>query len=164
MVPVPDKTRDVVAYICANYPHAQELSKARVTKMVYLADWKSALDHGRQITPIEWVFNHYGPYVEHVVDSIRADPAFEVVLTSNMYGKAKEVVRVRGEVRWPDLDAQDVAVLDHVIARTAPKYWDQFIKLVYSTYPILTRPRMAILDLVALAGEYREQAQQVEWG
>lgn len=163
MVPHPDKTRDVVAYFCANYPHAQELSKARVTKMVYLADWKSALDHGEQITPIEWVFNHYGPYVEHVIDVVRADPAFEVVQTANMYGNAKEIVRLREATQWPTLSRRDIAVLDHVIARTAPKYWDQFIKLVYSTYPVLTRPRMATLDLVALAREYRAQSREIEW-
>ena len=33
------KLVDVVGYLCEHYPHKAELSKARLTKMVYLADW-----------------------------------------------------------------------------------------------------------------------------
>ena len=33
-----DHLRDIVAYVCKNYPYKDELSNARVTKMVYLAD------------------------------------------------------------------------------------------------------------------------------
>ena len=71
--------RDVVAYLCSHYPHREELSKARLTKMVYLADWKSALQRGSQLTEIKWQFNHYGPYVDDVVNSVRNDPEFEIV-------------------------------------------------------------------------------------
>jgi hypothetical protein len=51
------RLRDVVAYLCHEYPHKGELSKARLTKMVYLADWRSAIERGSQVTDIEWVFN-----------------------------------------------------------------------------------------------------------
>jgi hypothetical protein len=49
-------------------------------------------------------------------------------------------------------------VLDFVIEQTAPLYWNDFIKLVYSTYPVVTQPRFLPLDLVKLALEYREAA------
>lgn len=146
--------REVMAYFCSKYPRKTELSKARLTKMVYLADWRSAIEHGQQITRIEWVYNHYGPYVDDVADIARDDPAFSVVLTANVYGGQKAVIRYLGVEDWPSLSASDRRVLDYVIAKTAPMFWNDFIELVYSTHPIATQPQYARLDLVALASEY----------
>jgi hypothetical protein len=39
---------DVMAYLCEHYPHKDDLSKARLTKLVYLADWKSAIERGNR--------------------------------------------------------------------------------------------------------------------
>jgi hypothetical protein len=36
--------------------------------MVYLADWRSAITRGKQITDIVWEFNYYGPYVDDIVN------------------------------------------------------------------------------------------------
>jgi hypothetical protein len=155
--------RDVVAYLCEQYPHKNELSKARLTKMVYLADWKSAIERGCQITDILWVFNHYGPYVDDVVDSIRDDPAFEVVRTANVYGDQKELIRLREQVKYPTLTDEDRKILDFVVERTAPKYWNDFIRLVYSTYPVMTQARHSALDLVGLAKRYDAEKQSFDW-
>lgn len=78
-----------MAYICRNYPNADDLSKGRLTKMIYLADWKSALDRGQQITPIKWKFHHFGPYVDSVHHAALDDPAFRVVNTRSYYGPHK---------------------------------------------------------------------------
>jgi hypothetical protein len=149
--------RDVLIYLCRHYPHAHELSKARLTKLVYLADWRSALVRGRQMTSIDWEFSHYGPYVWDVANLARERDEFQVSLTSNPFGDSKEVIAVRADVPDPDLDPEDREILDYVIEKTQPLFWDGFIRLVYSTYPILTRPRFSILDLQALAREYREE-------
>lgn len=146
--------RDIVAYFCQHYPHKRELSKARVTKMVYLADWKSAIDYGRQLTNINWVFNHYGPYVEDVVNVAQSDPAFAITPQRNAYGNFKEVISLQA-VYVPVLTKEERDVLEHVINTTAQKYWNDFIELVYSTYPIMTQERHAQLNLVALAKEYK---------
>ncbi|MFC0274215.1 Panacea domain-containing protein [Metabacillus herbersteinensis] len=41
--------------------------------MVYLADWYSALKNGKQLTNIEWYFDHYGPYVVDVYNAVKED-------------------------------------------------------------------------------------------
>lgn len=149
--------RDVMAYLCARYPHKNELSKARLTKMVYLADWRAAITRNAQITSISWIYNYYGPYVDDVTDVARDDPGFEVIHTANMYGGYKEIIRYVGNEDWHSLTGSDIKVLDYVIEMTAPMYWDQFIELVYSTFPITKMPRFAPLNLVALAREYGAQ-------
>lgn len=153
---------DVVAYLCANYPSKSELSKARVTKMVYLADWKAALDEGRQLTDIRWKYHHYGPWTDDVVEIARWSSGIEVEKTENMYGDLKELIRVTPDASWKSLDETDAEILNHVIEETAPLYWNDFIKLVYSTYPILANDRYAELNLEELARRYKKEQRQLK--
>lgn len=145
-----------MAYICKNYPHEDELSNARVTKMVYLADWRSAIKRRQQITDITWQFNHYGPFVYDIRDVAKEDPAFEIVPTQNMYGSHKELIKVSSDVEYPSLDDEEIDVLDFVLDQTSKINWADFIKLVYSTYPVIAQERYTKLDLVDLAEEYEE--------
>lgn len=147
---------DLMLYFCKHYPHKDELSKARLTKMVYLADWRSAITSRRQLTDLTWTFNHYGPYLDDVVQEAQRSGDFKVRTTTNLYGSLKEVIEASPNAAEPALSGEERAILDHVIAETNRLYFNDFIKLVYSTYPIVTQPRYQELDLVELAGEYEQ--------
>ncbi|TWT74357.1 Panacea domain-containing protein [Allorhodopirellula solitaria] len=149
------KLKNATLYVCQNYPHANELSKARLTKTIYLADWKSAIEHGRQLTDITWVFNHFGPYVDDVFNMAVVDEDFIVERTASMYGDAKNVIAARPNIKPIQVEDADKTVLDHVIETTKNKSYTSFIKLVYSTYPIVSQPRYADLNLVQLALVYK---------
>jgi hypothetical protein len=149
--------KDVMGYICQKYPYKYELSKSRLAKLVYLADWKSCLEDDHQITPLRWKFNHYGPYVDDVINTARASDDFDVVYEANVYGEPKEVVRLARMGRWPTLNEQDKDVLDHVINETQSLGWNEFIKLVYSTFPVIVSDRHQFMDLVSLARRYRRE-------
>lgn len=156
--------QSLLAYICEFYPHKRELSDARVTKMVYLADWKSALERGQQITNIQWTFNNFGPYVDDVIRTVSSDPTFEVKLETNVFGQPKKAIKLREGCHYEPgtLTPDTTAILDFVIEATKGLYWKGFIDLVYATYPIATQPRYTKLDLVALAKEYNEYMEQLE--
>lgn len=145
---------DAMVYLAREYPYKSELSKARLTKMLYLADWRAAITNSRQITSLEWVFNHYGPYLPDVVQEARTHPDFEVRNEHTMYGSPKEVVALANPTATVDLAPWEKSALDHVIEQTKDLNWSQFIELVYSTYPIVSQDRYATLDLIELAGEY----------
>lgn len=148
--------RDIVLYFCLNYPCSLCLSKARMTKLVYLADWRSAIINDRQITNIEWEFNHFGPFVKDVEEAVRNDPDIEIESTFNFYGHHKEVFAINHEDYLnfpPSLDDSTVQILDYVIKHTGDLKWNEFIQLIYSTYPIISQPRYSMLNLVALAHE-----------
>jgi hypothetical protein len=147
---------DVLVYICLHYPYKDDLSKTRLTKIAYLADWKSAIERDQQITNIRWEFNHYGPYVDDVIETARNDLRFEIVLTRNYYGEPKEVIRVREGVAEPAIDPGEKVILDFIIKKSSSKNWGDFINLVYSTYPIITQLRFSEIDLVSLAREYNQ--------
>ena len=151
------KTAELAVYFCQKYPHKTELSKTRLTKLVYLADWKSAQIHQRQITNINWYFNHYGPYVEDVMDAIQNDTRFELKKTSNFYGDSKLEIRLTSDaVIGDELQEEDREILDSVINETSPLYWNAFIKHVYKTDPVQISDKYQKLDLVQIANAQRK--------
>jgi hypothetical protein len=134
-----------------------ELSNARLTKMVYLSDWHQAISHGRQISNIEWYFDNYGPFVTDVEQTAKehAD-LFEIVIALNIYGQPKKAFSLKQEAFTPSLTYEEQASLDHVIDITHKLYWNDFIKLVYGTYPVASSERYSFLDLVRKAKEYNQ--------
>lgn len=149
-----NKLKEIVRFLVSHYPHKKELSKARLTKMVYIADWKSALTNGSQLTGIRWQFNHYGPYVDEVINAAYEDPEIDVVSTTNMYGHPKVLIHSRLNNYDLRLNQDEIHILNHVINETVNMYWDEFIKYVYSSYPITSQNRYTELDLPKLAQQY----------
>ncbi len=144
---------DVLVYICKHYPHPDELSKARITKLVYLADWEAALKTGLPLTGIKWFFHNFGPYVEDVIEAARISSRLDVIRTENMYREPKELVRIKKGASDSKLENYQEQIINSVIGETKNYYWKDFIRHVYETYPIANRERYSELDLAALAKE-----------
>lgn len=150
--------KEVLAYLIKHYPDnlAHELSNARLTKMVYLADWHRALNASQQITDIQWYFDNYGPFVRDVeAAASRHADLFSINLGNNVYGQPKKSISLRNEEYLPIIDEKEKASLEHIIEVTKKLYWDDFIKLVYATHPIASSERYSFLDLVDKAEEYK---------
>ncbi|WP_424474850.1 Panacea domain-containing protein [Oceanobacillus kimchii] len=146
------KINEILYYFLSKYPHSDELSKTRLTKMVYLADWFSARKNGRQLTDIDWYFDHYGPYVSDVYEVAKEDENINIERSFSQFGSPKEVIRLVGEEGYfTKLNIEDVKILDEVIENTKQLYWNDFINFVYSSYPIKTNSRYSYLKLVELA-------------
>ncbi|MEY2703758.1 MAG: hypothetical protein RLY43_2397 [Bacteroidota bacterium] len=147
---------DFVKYFLKKYPYKQELSASRLTKMMYLADWKSAIDDSSLLTNVKWHFNHYGPYVDDFIESVSDDPDVLLESVNNFYGSKKTLISMKN-YEWQDhLTTRQKEIFDFVIEATKDKTYSDFIKLVYSTYPVVTGSRYVDLDLLKFARDYRE--------
>lgn len=154
--------RDVMAYLIRNYPDrmSDELSNARLTKMVYLADWRHVLETGQQITDISWYFDNYGPFVRDIEITAAFNPdMFQIEATRNMYGQSKKKFSLVNKDYQPNLKGSEKEALDHIIGVTQRLYWNDFIKLVYSTHPIASSERYSHLDLQEKAKAYQAKQQ-----
>lgn len=157
-----DLLKNVIIYFFKMYPNPLELSKPRLVKMIYLADWKNSIENKNQITDIKWLFNHYGPYVEDVIQLIKNNTdTFSVKSYPTFRGGSSDIITLNEGV---DFDKEKITseiqkILDFVINSTAKMPWNNFISLVYSTYPIRTMPRYSELDLPFLANEYKNEKQ-----
>ena len=149
---------NVIKYILSAYPYKDELSASRLTKMLYLTDWKNAIEHDAQLSQTVWHFNHYGPYVDDFVDMARKDKDINVVNTKTMFGGNKQLFKLSDKNSGKiDLSDELKVIVDFVINATKDKNYDDFIKLVYSTYPVISSSKYSNLDLVSKAREYKSQ-------
>jgi len=151
--------KDTIGYILKSYPDnlQSELSNARLTKMVYLSDWKHLLNDGRTITDIDWYFDNYGPFVRDVEETANQFPSvFKVSTETNAYGKRKKVYSLVNERAEFRLSESERLAVDHIINVTKKLFWDDFIQLVYATYPVSTSERYTYLDLSRKAAEYKK--------
>lgn len=141
------KLLEIVNYIYEKYPKIEELSKPRLVKLIFLIDWKTAIDNGDQYTDIKWYFNHYGPYVDDVINMIKNQPEFFTVNSSpTAYGGASDkITRIKSLPINLDNSAKRSA--DFIIEKTWKLNWSEFISFVYSTYPIRNNPKYTFLDL-----------------
>jgi Protein of unknown function (DUF4065) len=152
--------QDIMAYIIQAYPSVMEheLSNARLTKMVYLSDWHMALNHGRQISDIKWYFDNFGPFVRDVeITAVSSNDIFSVDLGTNAYGQPKKTFSLKNSSFKPRLTTAEKKSIDHIVDVTRKLYWDDFIKLVYSTHPIASSERYSYLNLVNKAAEYKKR-------
>jgi uncharacterized phage-associated protein len=149
------KIKYIIRYFVEHYPHKTELSKTRLTKMVYLADWYSAIKNGKQLTEIVWYFDHFGPYVVDVFNTVKEDHRIEIKTEFNQYGRPKQVIGLKERqfdfLFKNRLDESTISILNEVIEDTKILYWSDFIAYVYSTYPIKHSPKYSTLDLHTLA-------------
>ncbi|ENV3677539.1 Panacea domain-containing protein [Vibrio parahaemolyticus] len=147
---------NVIKYILQAYPKKEALSASRLTKMLYLTDWKAALELDSQLTNTVWHFHHYGPYVDDFVKMAKKDSDIKVTNTTTMFGGSKQLFELSGESTEPIiLEPQLKEIVDFVINATKDKNYEEFIKLVYSTYPVLSSNKYSDLDLVQKAREYK---------
>ncbi len=149
------KVKNVLRYLISKYPYESDLSKTRVTKMVYLADWYYALQYRKQITDIEWYFDHYGPYVPDVFKVAKNDKELEVKGSYSMYGSPKSIIVLKREdenIQFK-LTKNEMDIIDKVIEETKNLSWNSFISKVYNTIPIKNGRKYESLDLVSYASE-----------
>jgi len=153
------KINEILHYFIQNYPYKDELSKTRITKMVYLADWIYSVKYHKQLTNINWYFDHYGPYVNDVYNAALSDKDIEILCTQSAFGNRKELFTFKDNFKVKDnfhLNDKEIEVLDEVINNTKYLNWNDFIKYVYSTYPIKTQKRYTTLNLPELAIEIKK--------
>lgn len=148
------KLRDIIRYIVKNYPYPDDLTKTRITKLVYLVDWENVRVSGDQITEINWYFDHYGPYVSSVLDEAEKDENICIEESISNFGTVKYIVKSRGDKEqlvYNNLSESDKEIINYVIEQTKELYWNQFIKFVYATEPIRRGEQYNFLNL----NEYR---------
>lgn len=143
------KVRDTLRYIVRNYPYPRDLTKTRVTKMVYLADWFMVEEYSRQITDIQWFFDHYGPYVSDVLDAADDDKNIRILETQSSFGTVKYIVqpKVDKQKLKYSLSEEEIEILNKVIDETKSLTWNDFISYIYETSPVKNAEKYSDLNL-----------------
>lgn len=132
------KLQDIIKYIVSQYPNRSSLTKFRLIKILYLADWRSAILRRKQMTSIRWFLRECG---------LQPDPDIDLPRKGTSAFFVDKVF----------LSVEDKEILDHAI-KTSKKQWTDFISIVYSTYPFFAgnSSEDRELNLVQLASLYEK--------
>jgi hypothetical protein len=136
---------NVIYYICENHPDGYNLSVERLIDMLYLVDWKYAIECRRQMTSISWEIRNSKPWmdessVEELIDFL-----------ANLRNKSL----IRTLARWRSrLSEPQKRIISFVIQTSLSKDEKELTQLVYSTYPAISQKVEKHIDFPDLAEEY----------
>jgi hypothetical protein len=121
-----------------------------IPRLVYLMDWKSAIEDGRQATHVIWTVDAIGDIdfdpVSKEIDTIRS-------AMRGLKGMAASVLLLNQDTMIP---ASARPAYDHVVREAGILRLVPLMVLVNSTFPCMTSGGDQALDLPALALKYRE--------
>lgn len=149
------KLLETIIFIIQNYPNPDHLSNSRLTKLVFLSDWKNCITTNEQITNIKWFFDHHGPYVDEIINATKSHTFFEVKSTKNTYGKTKNLISLKTKVDIRELTEKEKENIKFIISITKEKEYNDFINFVYSTFPIISSEKYSEINLIHKAIEYK---------
>jgi hypothetical protein len=112
--------------------------------LVYLADWKGAIDLGKQISDADWVRSSWGPYSRKVVS------AWARLNQHPQHAAAPETAE-------DQLDSNEVAIVHEMDERWREKPLPELLKITNSTFPLLAVEPDHPLDLPGLAERYKRE-------
>lgn len=149
MTHVPQSEPTFVA-IAATMLH-RRVPTDQIARLVYLIDWKSAIEHGRQATRIVWTVDADGN-----LDFAPVIRELDVVRTA-MRGVKTMFDMLRNMDPEADIPAEVRTAYDHVWFEAKPLNRVELEILVKSTYPCLTSlAGDPALDLPTLAVRYAD--------
>lgn len=135
------KIYDIISIILQFHKSIGIIHTKKLVSLIYLCDWKSSIDHGKTITNIPWKYLNDN-YTEHIA------AAFDI-------GKI-EMGQYNFDENFGTLTAEEIEVVNYISQLSIELKSVDFMKLVFSTFPMLTQDRYKDLNLPELASDYIE--------
>ena len=140
---------EIVIYFLEN---VEKMSSERLERMIYLSDWHFSINHKKQITNINWRLSSRSLTSNDFLEFIEK----ESDLFDFYYENKMKIIRlVRSQKNYKILDKEIKKTLDHVVDISNKMEEWEIIRLVNSTYPVISSsPYSSSLNLVNKAKEY----------
>lgn len=143
------KPNNILHYLVDKYPYPDDLTRLRVTKLIYLIDWKAVQKTGQQLTDITWSLGQYGPTTETIIETVDKDSGLTFLETVSNFGTKKYLLKITvpDEQLSYNLSSEDRHLIDTVINETKDLFWNNFMDHVYQTPPVIQAKSYDVLNL-----------------
>jgi len=142
-----NKIYDVIARILHLYGNRGEISMQKLVRVIYLCDWKYSIEYQAQITNIEWKY-------------LDTEFSNKIISAFNKGKIGKNEFSF--ETDYSSLDDSELRIVDLITELSLQLDTDDFMKLVYSTYPMIKKEKDVSLNLPDLAKDYRYNYEYVK--
>lgn len=132
-------TIQVLHYLMINLKQPIYSDLTKISKILYLCDWKFTITYNEKLLDIDWKHSNFGLITNNFNFSLAIE-----LLSSKLNQESK-------------LPNHFKSILDFVLEKVERLKYTDFVTLVYSTYPMITTsPSDEVLDLKKFAIEYKE--------
>ena len=146
----------IILYLLAHYSNLSELTSSKIIKMIYLADWHSAVLTDKTLTSTEWFLNDYGPTSDELLAAFKNYNEFTSKLAHDLTNKNKRLEFNDTLSKKINLSREQQAILDRVIDVTQKRNLNDFNVFVKSTYPVISSNINNKLNLIKKAQAYKD--------
>ena len=150
-------TEIVIYYIVKIVSGMEHLSVPRCIKVIYLIDWYSAFMYQRY-SGRSWFHCMCGPK-ENSIANLLCSPSkyFEIRKVDNHFGGVKDVIFCKEDCEVPSITQSETDIISSIASIVRGMPWNEFMRLVSSTYPMLKSLPGEYIDLKTMAAEYAKR-------
>lgn len=155
------KLEIVMEYVLSRCDSQRKVSLNKLVKMLYLADWKNYLKTGRSLSNLQWEFDKFGPTSSEAVDFAKAKNNIDVEYSLSKTGFSHENVILKNRSADYELSSSEKEILDQVVEDTFNLEWEDFMRVIFDTYPITKLTKYGYIDLSKFAHEYKAKCSEI---
>ena len=142
-----NRVYDIISKLLDFHKTEQGISMQKLVFLIYLCDWKNSIEIGSQISNIEWKY---------------LDSEFsKKIITAFKKGEVGENI-FSFKSDYSSLNQHELKIINFIGKLSTKLDTDDFIKLVYSTYPMIKSDKNKLLNLPDLAKDYKDNYAYIE--
>ena len=123
--------RDTIGLTCSCLPNGPHL--LRLSYILYLTDWSSAVVQGRRVTTLKWLLSAHGPRAEAVDGFLANSREFKLMGAKG----PSAIVLFEGLPPFPSLNKADSRIIQEIIRVTEDLNWSQMQRLIHQSDPVM---------------------------
>ncbi|MBV6443732.1 MAG: DUF4065 domain-containing protein [Haliscomenobacteraceae bacterium CHB4] len=150
---------NVLLYLYREFPNPLSLGASRAIKMIFLADWRCAVDSGEPMTDIEWRNSDRGPYSPLIAEALARDEEnffLEPNEEESLRALSFVVIPKSNSLAHADLDLNCKKALDGVVEDTHQMALWQLSNFVETQFPMRVTEQGDVIRLSFWAKQYRK--------
>ena len=146
---------DIACFILEN-SGKMPVSRSRLIKTIYLADWRAAIVQGSQITNADWVLSECGPYSPEIRQELTDNTTNFEIEACEIHDRMMNVVKLKKLTGLRSFGQKDEVVTSFLRKKALRLDWGHFNQLVNSTFPVRVSLVGDKLDLADMAQKYKD--------
>lgn len=152
-----ERVINILDYLYTTYPNSGQLSISRVMKLLYLIEWRFAINKFEKLTDIEWNLSQYGPFYRNLRSIFNESSNFDVSVRFDENNKEQLIIKFLDKKGVENISHDTKEVIDFVVNHCKNYSWSELNNLVNSTYAVLNSKEGQLIDLVKSAKSYRKK-------
>ena len=158
-----ERLRRIVVHVLKHWAEQGSMLESRLAKLLYVADWRSVLETDEGVTGVAWRLQDGAPYSPQLRQVIERTRYLKLIPPITSLGETGPRVSLEDGAPGLEVSVYERRVFGYVGRLLNEISWDEFIGLVYSTYPMVyNNGSVGQMDLLDLKKRYFREVAKID--